>query len=285
MSRILVAAVQPGAGATTVAVGLAHVLAYAGRAVRIERLAGDPRADSDARAFGKLEVADSSGVPVEESALPADVPGTVTIIEAPARADGAALAARLGARAVLVTTEAGNPGASSDGATVIANHQRRTGLNAIGEDRLLAAPTVARLIEASGAAVLSRSEEGDDAICEFLVPGAISHDAADAYFQRFPRRAVVSRSDKVDLALAAMLTESECLILTGGHEPSPYILDRAASTRRTTLLLAPEGTVETLRDVEGVFGSVPFSHDAKVERIGALLGAALDQATLDALTS
>ena len=48
----------------------------------------------------------------------------------------------------------------------------------------------------------------------------------------------------LDLALAAMLTRSECLILTGGHDPSPYILDRAASERETTLLLAPGGTVE-----------------------------------------
>lgn len=280
MSRIVVASVEPGAGASTIAAGLAHLYAYAGKPVRLERLAGDSRAEADARAFGRLDIADSSGAPVAEAALPADEPGLVTIVEAPAGADGRALASRLGAQAVLVTTRAGTP---SDGATVIANHQKSTSLNAIGEDRLLAAPTVARLIEASGARVLARSEEGDDAICEHLVVGAISHDAADTYFNRFPRRAVVSRVEKVDLALAAMLTGSECLILTGGEEPSPYILDRAASTRRTTLLLAPEGTVETLRDVEGVFGSVPFSHEAKVERIGALLGMALEQATVDAL--
>ena len=30
-------------------------------------------------------------------------------------------------------------------------------------------------------------------------------------------------------------------------------IDRAASTRQTTLLLAPGGTVETMRDLEGVF--------------------------------
>lgn len=279
MSRILVANAQPGAGSTTVAAGLGHRLALGGRAVRFVRLAGDARAEDDARTFATFEIADATGVPVAEADIPAD-DQSVTIIEAPAGADGAALAQRLGATLVLVSEDAT---VVQDGATVIANHQRYAGPNAIAEDRLLAAPTVARLIEASGATVLSRSEEGDAAICEHLVVGAISHDAADAYFNRFPRRAVVARAEKVDLALAAMLTRSECLILTGGHEPSPYLLDRAASTRETTLLLAPEGTVETMRDIEGSFGKSPFSHEVKLERISALLAEALDPSTLAAL--
>lgn len=280
MSRIVVANAHPSAGATTIAAGLAHRLAYAGRNVRLERLGGDVNAEDDAATFGALEIANATGSPVAEADLPADSADTVTIIEAPANADGTVMAQRLGARLVLVAIE---PIEAPAGAVVILNHQRSAGANAVPEDRLLAAPTVARLIDASGARVLSRSEEGDAAICEHLVVGAISHDPADAHFKRFPRRAVISRVEKVDLALAAMLTESECLILTGGEEPSPYILDRAASTRRTTLLLAPEGTVETLRDIEAVFATAPFSHPAKLERIGALLKVALDDATLASL--
>jgi len=279
MSRILVVNAQPGAGATTVAAGLGHRLAIGGRPVRFVRLAGDARAEADARTYATFEIADASGVPVAEGDIPAD-DQTVTIIEAPAGTDGGALAQRLGAKLVVVTSDGTF---AQDGATVIANHQRYAGPNAIVEDRLLAAPTVAQLIEASGATVLSRSEAGDSAVCEHLVVGAISHDSADSYFQRFPRRAVVARAEKVDLALAAMLTRSECLILTGGHEPSPYLLDRAASTRETTLLLAPEGTVETMRDIEGTFGKSAFSHEAKLERISALLAEALDPSTVAAL--
>ena len=280
MSRILVASVQPGAGATTVAAGLGYRFALQGRGVRFVRLPGDARAKTDAAHLAVLEFADSGTEPLAEADLPADDPSIVTIIEAPGGAEGAALAARLGARLVLVSRDM-TPG--PEDAVVIANHQRRAGPRAIAEDRLLAAPTVQRLIEASGARVLSRSEAGEDAICEHIVPGAISHDSADTYFLRYPRRAVVSRVEKVDLALAAMLTRSECLILTGGQEPSPYILDRAASTRETTLLLAPEGTVETLRDIEGTFGSAPFSSDTKAERIAELIRLAIDEDTLTAL--
>ena len=284
MTRVLVAGAAPSAGATSVAVGLAHRAAYAGQRVRLERLAGDARAGDDALVFATVEFVESGGTPID--APPVDTAGTLTILEAPVGADAPALAARLGARLVVVGPAGALMSAGpAGGAVLIVNRAMTTGPRQIGEDRLLAAPTVRRLIEASGAQVLSRSRAGEAAVCEHLVIGAISHDAADAYFDRFPRRAVIARAEKVDLALAAMQTGSECLILTGGHEPSPYILDRAASGRETTLLLAPGGTMETMRALEGTFGSAPFSGAAKIERIGLLMRVAIDDGTLSALTA
>ncbi len=278
MTLILVAGARPSAGASTVAAGLAHRAASAGHRVRLGRLAGDERAAADAAAFVALTFVETDGDPLEEPV--ADEAGLVTILEAPVGADASALASRLDARLVVV----GPAGTTvPPGAVLFVNHADSTALHQIGEDRLLAAPTVHQLIEASGAQVLTRSHAGEAAVCEHLVIGAISHDAADAYFRRFPRRAVIARAEKVDLALAAMLTGSECLILTGGHEPSPYILDRAASTRDTTLLLAPGGTVETMRELEGTFGAASFSSEAKADRIGGLMCIALDDSSLAAL--
>lgn len=284
MTRILVAGTDPGAGATTVAVGLAHRLAYAGHEVRLERLGGDSRAEHDAQVFGLLELAEASGVPVEADELP---DGEVaTVVEAPAGGDPVALAEQLQARLVLVGRDVHD---APPGATTITNQvpvDPRRGANGAGrlpEDRLLAAPTAGRLLEASNARVLIRSLEGENAICEHIVIGAISHDPADDYMRRFPRKAVVTRSEKVDLALGAMITGAELLLLTGGFDPSPYVLDRAASTRDTTLAVTRGGTVETLRDIEGHFGTVPFSHESKVERIGELMRTAIDDEMLSAL--
>ena len=279
MPLILVAG-SAEAGASTVAAGLAHRLAAAGRTVRLERLAGDARAESDAAAFAALEFARAGGTPVEASALSA-AGDEVVIAEAPAGADGAALAAELGARLVTVSRE--GDGGASNGAIALATHARAGGPLALPEDRLLAAPTVGTLIAASGAQVLARSTEGDAAICEHVVVGPIASDAGDAYFARFPRSAVVTRAEKVDVALAALRVDPECLILSGGGEPSPYLLDRVASSRRTTLLLAPEGTVETVRDIEGSFGRSAFAGEAKAERAGELMAAAIDDDTLAGL--
>jgi BioD-like phosphotransacetylase family protein len=277
MTRILVAASTPGAGATTVAVGLAYRLAYAGHEVRLERLSGDDRAASDAAVFATLDFCIASGSPVDASAVP---DGAVVVIEAPAGADAAALASRLGAKLVAVD---GGAGAPSGAALTIVNRARKGGAVTLPEDRLLAAPTVGQIAETARARVLVRSVEGDRAVIEHIVIGAISHDSADTYFERFPRKAVVCRAEKTDLGLAALITGAEVLVLSGGNDPSPYLLDRAGASRATTVLLAPEGTVETVRDIEGLYGTAPFSHAAKVERAGELIAAAVDDASLASL--
>ena len=275
MPVIVVSGDQRGAGATTVAAGLAHRLAYGGQTVTLVRIAGDDRSEADARTFAGLDFASGTGTAVAESAVMAAE--GVTIIETAAATDAAALASRLGGRVLRVTTN----GDAAPG--TIVNHAREAGPGRIAEDRLLAAPTVGALATASNARVLTRSGEGDGAVVEHIVIGAISHDSDVPYFNRFERKAVVTRAERVDIALSALRTQTECLILTGGGEPSPYLLDRVAAARSTTLLLAPEGTVETVRDIEGTFGRVAFSGEAKVERAAELVGAALDDAAVSAL--
>lgn len=278
MTLILVSGTVPGAGASTIAAGLAHRVAYAGHRVRLERLEGDDRAASDAHAFGLLEFANASGTPIAESA--ATDSGDVTIIEVPAGADATSLAAKLHGRLVLVGPEGTSPPSSG---TLIVNHARKPGAGRVVEDRLLAAPTVGALIEASRARVLARSEAGEQDICEHIVVSPIASDPNDAHFARYSRKAVVARSEKVDSALAALRTDTRCLILSGGTDPSPYIVDRVASDRRVTLLLAPEGTIETVRDIEGTFGRSPFAGEEKAERAGELMRVALSDEALAAL--
>ena len=285
MALILVVGTEAGAGATTVATGLAHRLAYAGHAVRVERLrdgSDDERAVADAEVFGALEFASGSGAPVEATG-PGDADGVV-ILEAAGGADGPALAAQLGAKLVLVTA---SPDAATDGAAMLFETHAvgAGGPGVLPEDRGLAAPRVAELIAASQAEVLSRSEAGDAAVCDHIVVGAVASDAADEYFERFPRSAVVTRNGRVDLALAAIAAGTECLILSGGGAPSPYILDRAAASRDTTLLIAPGDTLTTVHAIEGTFGTAPFSGESKIERVGELMREAIDDAGLEALIS
>lgn len=273
---VIVVAGEPGAGATTVAVGLAHRIAHSGRAVRIVRTGDDDRAAADAATFGMLDFAEA----VDGADVAARSDAT-TIVEAPVGADAGAIAAEHGARLVTVAREGSD--APEGSALHFTTHATGGGPLRIPEDRTLAAPLVGQLIEASRANVLVRSTEGDAAICRHIVVGPIAPVVGDDYFGRYPDSAVVTRAEKVDVALAAMRTDPVCLILSGGSEPSPYLLDRVAASRSTTLLVAPEGTVETVRDIEGSFGSAPFGHEAKVERIGELMAAAVDDAVLEAL--
>ncbi|MEX2046513.1 MAG: hypothetical protein WEE03_05070, partial [Chloroflexota bacterium] len=83
MAVIVVAGTEPGAGASTIAAGIAHRLAYAGHSVRLERLAGDARAVADATAFATFEIAEASGRPVIAAAAPR---AGIVVLEAPAGA-------------------------------------------------------------------------------------------------------------------------------------------------------------------------------------------------------
>ena len=61
---------------------------------RLERLSGDTRAAADAATFASFEIADASGQPVDAASAPRD---GIVVLEAPAGADGAALASQLDA--------------------------------------------------------------------------------------------------------------------------------------------------------------------------------------------
>ena len=273
---VIVVAGEPGAGATTVAVGLAHRIAHSGRTVRVSRLDGDDRAGADSATLGMLDFAEAV-----DAASVAGSDDAVTVVEAPAGADAGALAAQYGAQLVTVARDGSD---APDGSALhLTTHAIGSGPLRIPEDRMLAAPMVGQLVEASRARVIVRSTEGDAAICQHIVVGPIAPVWGDDYFGRYPDSAVVTRGEKVDVALAAMRVEPVCLILSGGSEPSPYLLDRVAASRGTTLLVAPEGTVQTVRDIEGSFGSSPFGHESKVERIGELMAAAVDDAALATL--
>lgn len=277
MPVIVVSGGGANAGATTVAAGIAHRLAYAGHAVRLERLAFGANAERDAATYASLGIAPGSGSPIHAgTALNED---GITVLDASVSPDAATIASALGARHVVV----GLSSEAAGGDVVVVNHAPTAGPLQIPEDRLLAAPTVGTIIEASKARVLARSVEGERAICEHIVIGAISHDSDVPYFARFARKVVVTRSEKVDIALSALKTNADCLILTGGADPSPYVLDRVAASRGTTLLVAPEGTVETIRDIEGSFGRSAFGGEAKVERIGELMAAAISDEDLSQL--
>ena len=114
--------------------------------------------------------------------------------------------------------------------------------------------------------------QGDDmnATCDHLVVAPISSDAGQPYFRRFPSKAVVVRFDKTDMHLAAMQAAPECLILTGGRQPSGYLFD-AAGARGIPVLLSRTDTENTVIALEGIFDRTRFQGERKLDRMAALL--------------
>ena len=275
MGRIFVTGAGLGVGTTTIAVGLAKYLINKGYGVSLDRFGSDDRANEDFQLFKNLGLS-SEDRPLsldQLSAPPAE--GLIQIIELPHDTKIDVIHRRYEARIVYVQAM-GTEQIAPDESIVFLNRARESSIGVLIEDRLLASPRVIDLVDVSNADVLVYSSEGQNAICQNIVAGAISHDPADDYFQRFANSAIVTRNGRVDLALAAMLSGAKCLILSGGGNPSPYILDRAASDRSTTILLTKDSTIGTLKNIQGAFGIAPFSGDEKVEKITQLFTDAID---------
>ena len=69
-----------------------------------------------------------------------------------------------------------------------------------------------------------------------------------------------------------LATAPDCLILTGGQQPSPYLLDRlGGGDTNVTVLLSPEDTVRTVELVDELYGRTRFSGRRKVARASELV--------------
>lgn len=307
MPALLVASLAPHAGKTGITAAVTQRIAYQGQRVLALRLgaAGDAHAAADAAYFATLPGARGrGGEPVPPVSATQDVPSlagdSVAIVEAPEGGDLAALARDLAAPALLVhhgspdddailalqdaALDLGErllgvvlvavPAAQIDDATAAIDAAALPLLGALPEDRLLYAPTIGEIAEfLQGDLILGEDDAG--LVIEELMIGPILSDPGQAYFARRGNKAIVTRSDKTDSTLAALASNTDCLILTGGLIPSPYTLDRAAN-EEVAVILARATTPQTVRRLEDIFATTRFGSERKLERISELLAQRLD---------
>jgi BioD-like phosphotransacetylase family protein len=312
MPALLIAAPTQRSGKTALAAAFTQRLVYAGRRAVALRLGagGDVGAAADAAFFATLPGARGRGgqpIPAADAAGEiARLAGDgVAVVEAGENTDIVAVATALDAATVLV--QRGLPdddavlalqelalalGARFVGVVLFAVPAVLLGraaqvlddaalplLVALPEDRLLAAPTIGEIAAFLPAEFLL-GEEDADLVVEELMINPISADPGQAYYARRRNKAVITRSDKTDSQLAALASNTDCLLLTGGLMPSPYTLDRAAN-EEVAVLLARPNTLQTVRRLEDIFGTTRFGSERKLERVVELLNAGMDWQTLD----
>jgi len=305
MPPLLIASLQPGEGRTTAAAGLGACLAGAGRSVRLLCVrapdGADAAAEDDARALAAVPGCASPGraVTEQEALSEALQGGAVCVIEAPAGMPDD-LAARFSSRVVLVTSAIDDLSAAAtglgdallgvivtrqpphrlDAAAAAVRERGLTPLAVLPEDRLLAGPTLHELADALHASRLFEGADEGEAV-EFIMIGPISADPGQPYFLQHGSKAVINRFDKMDLHLAALATEPDCLILTGGQQPSPYFLDRLrGGDAAVTVLLSPEGTVRTAELLDELYTRTRCAGRRKLQRAHELVRAHLDLDTI-----
>jgi hypothetical protein len=153
-------------------------------------------------------------------------------------------------------------------------------LGVIPEVRLLRAGSVREVGGFLEADVL-RGVDALDRLVETYVIGAMSHLGASslAYFQHYPNKAVVTGGNRIDTQLGALATDCRCLILTGGFDPDPVVLERAESQDVSLLRVGAE-TPEIMERIGAFSRTVRFRHAEKVAAIVEVAASRLDLPTI-----
>lgn len=142
----------------------------------------------------------------------------------------------------------------------------------------LAAITVNELVDALQAEVLTRYYK-PGALVETFTIGAMTPEAALSRFRKHPHKAVVTGGDRSDIQLAALETSTTCLILTGNLRPSPLVV-RQAEDFGVSILLVHTNTMETIEQIENVYGKNRLGQEEKLKQFEGLMQAHFDYSRL-----
>ena len=149
---------------------------------------------------------------------------------------------------------------------------------AVPQETDLAGVSVADLADELGADTLTDIET--DAVVERFLVGAMGGDEALRYFRRARDAAVITGGDRSDIHTAALEASGvKCLILTGGHRPSPAILGRAAEAD-TPVLQINTDTLTAVERAESVVRSGRTRDRRTVETMADLLTERVDVGAL-----
>ena len=320
MSVVQIAGVRPGAGATTVACGLAAVLRSQGKRVTLVKplsAVGDADPAFLASLGGSAETVVVEGaVSAEQVAQAAKiVQGAasgvdVVLVEGPSLGSGAEeLARSTGAAVVGVLEYERTLGAAAAGdwreafgeslVGCVVNRRTRyaehdasarlaveledAGLPVLGvlpEERLLLAPTVQQAAEHLDGTYFAGEDGGGELIEHFLIGGLITEWGGN-YFGRLPNQAVVVRGGRIDIQMSALNFPLNALFLTGCETPSQYVYQRADQLD-VSLIATGRNTHETATALESLSAVVSIHHAAKAERAGAMAQECVDASALSA---
>jgi len=141
-------------------------------------------------------------------------------------------------------------------------------LGIIPHDPGLSSVTVADVVDALSGTVLSAEDHVDDAVESFMV-GAMGQEKALRFFRRKARKAVITGGDRADVQLAALETDTRCIILTGNMPPSSVVLARAEELG-VPMVLVDTDTLTAVEKMEALLGRIRIHDTVKAARLRAL---------------
>lgn len=124
---------------------------------------------------------------------------------------------------------------------------------------------VSEITEKMDAKVLA-GEEGMDNIVEEVLVGAMSPQVAVRYMRRAKKKAVITGGDRTEIQLAALSTNTSCIILTGGITPIRTVTARADELK-IPILLTNEDTLAAAEVIDHLIARIDPKDKEKIDII------------------
>jgi len=146
------------------------------------------------------------------------------------------------------------------------------GMNILGvlpENRALLTLAVGELAQHIQGEILNNAEKSGELV-ENLMLGAKSADPGPEYFSRRINKAVVLRSERPDMQLAALETPTKCLVLSGDTPLIPSVL-YGAEVANVPIISTKADIISILTSIEDALASIKFSQEAKLPRLAEIM--------------
>ncbi|MFC2004788.1 DRTGG domain-containing protein [Chloroflexota bacterium] len=151
-------------------------------------------------------------------------------------------------------------------------------LGVLPEDRILLTLSIGELAERIQGKILCGAEQSSELV-ENLMLGALALDPGPNYFGRKDNKAVVLKSERSDMQMAALETSSRCLVLTGDTPPNPAVLDRAEK-KKVPIILAKDDVTALVANIEDALVNSRFNQENKLSKLSDIMGQHLDFQTV-----
>jgi BioD-like phosphotransacetylase family protein len=145
-------------------------------------------------------------------------------------------------------------------------------------NRELFSPTVREILKELDGEILTGDDQLDRLVDQFLI-GAMTPDNALKWFRRAKNLGVITSGDRSDICMAALETDTNLLILTGGMGPDIRTISRAKECE-VPIMMTAHDTYTTAQIVNGLVGTVTPENKEKIELIKKTIGKALDLSCL-----
>lgn len=146
-------------------------------------------------------------------------------------------------------------------------------LGVLPESRSLLGISVAEIAAAAGAEIISSKDKSNDLV-ENVMLGAMTPDSARDYYNRKRNKAVITRSERPDMQLAALDTSTKCLIVTKQKPSMPVMVK--AEDKKVPVMVVNKDITEVVAAIETALAGSRFQHMPKLTALMPILESRFD---------